>query len=485
MKKLFTLSFILLICFAAYAKPQLPAKPAARKAEDFRFITKIKQNHLSGIEKIKEFRNSFRLLGQYEHYWSGENYDTAARYDYIYNDTYSTDYFQKITSIFIGDGFALSTRETFFKDEASRDTLVLWQYSDFDTGNWVDYYRSKMRYDSHGNQILDLFEFWDEVASSWITTWGSKMDYVYDANGNMLSMSLTEYYGDDIWIPWLRVLYEYDSNNLNTSLIDQFWDDNEDKWVNDWREDYEYTGGGWSQVHYSFWDEDTEIWMLSGRAIDITWLNFEEFKWLTVRLQEYQGKNWVNAERGTATYNAHTNPTSTLWEVWESNDWIPYYRDSIVYDEFQNILLEKYEFWNGVEWIIEYGERFSYTYDSQNNMIAYTIDSWDWETNDWMKVLKMDQWFETLTSTSDPLTSQISMYPNPAKDFITIEHKMPSSTSVANIFIVDITGRMLLNLPFKPDATIQRVDISTLTPGVYILYLHSSNEIFSKKIIKK
>ncbi|MDO8896306.1 MAG: T9SS type A sorting domain-containing protein, partial [Bacteroidales bacterium] len=164
---------------------------------------------------------------------------------------------------------------------------------------------------------------------------------------------------------------------------------------------------------------------------------------------------------------------------------IPYYRDSIVYDEFQNILLEKYEFWNGVEWIIEYGERFSYTYDSQNNMIAYTIDSWDWETNDWMKVLKMDQWFETLTSTSDPLTSQISMYPNPAKDFITIEHKMPSSTSVANIFIVDITGRMLLNLPFKPDATIQRVDISTLTPGVYILYLHSSNEIFSKKIIKK
>lgn len=484
MKKLFYLTFILLIGIVAMAKPQLPAKPVAQKADDFRFLKKIKQNHFNEIEKIKEYRNSYRLLGQYEHYWSGENYDSAARHDYIYTDTYSTDYFQKITSIFIGDGFALSSLETVFKDEAGRDTLVLVQYNDFDTGDWVDYYRFIQRYDSHGNEIMYLYEFWDEFASIWIAEWGSKTDYVYDVNGNMLSMSIAEYYVDKSWIPWMQVLYEYDSDNLNTSRIDQFWNENEEKWVNEWREDYEYTNGGWSQVFYYYWDESAEIWMMSGRAIDITWLNFEEFKWLTVRLQDYQGKNWVDSERGIATYNSHTNPTYTLWEVWESSDWIPNYRDSVMYDDLQNILMQKNEFWNGVEWIINYGDRFSYTYDNHNNMTAYTIERWDLETNDWMKVLKMDQWFEILTSTPDSLTLQFSMYPNPAKDFIIIEHNIPTTASKANIFIVDITGKILLNLPFNLDKTIKHVDISTLKPGVYIIYLQSSKETSSKKIIK-
>jgi hypothetical protein len=485
MKKFFTLTLVLLAAIVIWAKPNLPVKPTTQKASDYRFITKIKQNNQNGIEKIKEFRNNYRLLGQFKHYWTGETYDSAARNDYVYANAYSTDIYQMIISVYTEEGFTPSYRETYFKDEAGRDTLTLVQYSDFNTGNWMDYFRFINRYDVHGNELLYMYEDWDETTNSWIGGWGSRFAYEYDANGNMLSMAIADYLFDDIWIPWLRMLYEYNSNNENISTIEQNWNDNDEKWVNSWYEVYELENGAWSQMHYSYWDEGSQTWILSGRAIDITWLDFEEFKWLTVKLQEYEGKNWLNSERGTASYNSAANLLNELWEMWESNDWIPDYRVSILYDDYQNILQVKSEFWTGIEWEIFDGERFEYTYDSYGNMTSYTWDFWDWETNEWMKFEKTDQWFEVITTIAKPGASQIMVYPNPANDFITIEYNTSKSGTAARFWIMDITGRVVLIPVLNPDITTQRIDISQLTPGTYILYLHNSTEAISKKIIKK
>lgn len=485
MKKIFTLIVVMLAGIAVWAKPQLPVKPELKKASDYRFVSKIKQSNQNGIEKIKEYRNSYRMLGQFEHYWSGEVYDSAARYDYVYADTYSADYFQMITSIYTGEGFTPSSREVYFKDEAGRDTLRLVQFSDFDTGNWIDYYRFINHFDTHGNQLLYMYEFWDELSGSWVAGWGSRFAYEYDANGNMLSMSIADYFGDDIWIPWLRMLYEYNVDNQTIIMIEQDWNENDQKWVNAWREDYEYAGGGWSQVLYSYWDDGSETWMFEGRAIDITWLNFEEFKWLTVRLQEYEGKSWVDSERGTANYNEYANLLIATWEMWESNEWIPSYRSSYLYDTYQNITQEKEEFWTGFEWQVSFGFRFGYTYDGNGNITAYTRDNWDWETNDWIKEMKMDQWFEVLTVISEPIASEMLVYPNPANDFITLELKITNAGIAPRLWVMDITGRVVLNLSFNLNNSIQRIDISSLTPGTYILYLQSTTESLSKKIIKK
>lgn len=485
MKILFTITLSLFMGLALWAKPELPVKPAAQKASDMRFVSRIKQNHYGGIEKIKEYRNSYRLLGQFQHYWTGESYDSAARLDFVYANTYTTDVFQMINSMYSGEGFTPVSRETYFKDEAGRDTLVLTEYTDFASGIWMDYYRFKMRYDTYGNQLLYMYEFWDEFTSSWIAGWGNRFTYEYDDNGNMLSMAAADYFGEDIWIPWLKMLYEYNSNNENISTIEQNWNEIDEKWVNSFREDYELENGAWSQVIYSYWSEGSEEWVLQGRAIDISWLDFESFKWLTVTLQEHDGADWLNSERGTALYNQATNPLNIAWEAWDTNLWVPNYRESYMYDEFQNVLQQKTEFWTGFEWMTAFGERYGYTFDAYGNMTSITLDNWDWETNDWLKVLKIDQWFEVLTSIAQKPATSLMAYPNPATDMLSIEFTLPSLAIIPELLVVDMAGRVVLRPILTADQSIQHIDISQLKPGAYILYLKNSQEAISTKIIKK
>lgn len=83
-----------------------------------------------------------------------------------------------------------------------------------------------------------------------------------------------------------------------------------------------------------------------------------------------------------------------------------------------------------------------------------------------------------LLSTSDiDNPKNTSVYPNPTKDFLNIK----SDTTVAKIELFDSMGRILqsLNQPGN------QINLQSLPNGVYIIKIHDSNGIHSKKIIKK
>ncbi len=80
------------------------------------------------------------------------------------------------------------------------------------------------------------------------------------------------------------------------------------------------------------------------------------------------------------------------------------------------------------------------------------------------------------TNIDDILATDISVYPNPAKNLI----KISSNNDVLNITITDISGNVLLK-----QNQAQSLDISGLPAGIYLIKIRTNDGIFTRKIIKE
>ena len=77
--------------------------------------------------------------------------------------------------------------------------------------------------------------------------------------------------------------------------------------------------------------------------------------------------------------------------------------------------------------------------------------------------------------------TQITVYPNPAKQELFVNS---SSVSLEDVKILDLKGRLIKTIQLDA-ANMQRIDISDLAQGIYILQMQSANQTFNKKIIKQ
>lgn len=87
--------------------------------------------------------------------------------------------------------------------------------------------------------------------------------------------------------------------------------------------------------------------------------------------------------------------------------------------------------------------------------------------------LKMD----ATASTEDIFASKVSIYPNPAQEFVTIS----SSVEINKAEVYNLLGKRVIN---SSKLSNNNLDISSLSKGVYMLKLTSENALATKKIIK-
>ena len=84
-----------------------------------------------------------------------------------------------------------------------------------------------------------------------------------------------------------------------------------------------------------------------------------------------------------------------------------------------------------------------------------------------------------LSLTEQEIESQIDIYPNPTKDFITINSKNP----VSKIEIFDMEGRLIQTITTKYE--INQLDFSRFSIGIYMLKIEINGISVTRKIIKK
>lgn len=77
----------------------------------------------------------------------------------------------------------------------------------------------------------------------------------------------------------------------------------------------------------------------------------------------------------------------------------------------------------------------------------------------------------------DNEVTTISVYPNPAHDFVTVE--TCHGASVQSIIVSDVTGKTILS------SSESRIDVSALSEGMYFITIITENQKFVEKIIKK
>ena len=210
-------------------------------------------------------------------------------------------------------------------------------------------------------------------------------------------------------------MYEYDDNGNKTEELTQDWNTDSAAWINNSKTSYEYDDDG------NKTEELQQIWYIDSAA-------------------------WVNNYKYLDKYNDNGDLIENIYQRWDvySTDWVNIDRSTYEYDDNGNKTLYTSQYWNGDDW-------FSYN-----------------KTNYY--------WSEFEVAGINDFGRNISIYPNPARKFITV-----SGISNAQISLYTIEGKLVK----YEKLTNNKIDLSNLSSGNYILKIESDAGIIIKKIIKE
>lgn len=97
---------------------------------------------------------------------------------------------------------------------------------------------------------------------------------------------------------------------------------------------------------------------------------------------------------------------------------------------------------------------------------------------------KVNQFENSKQNTSKKI--EVNVFPNPTKDFISIEYNEDLRKNLTSFEIVNIQGKSKLTLSQNTECPISKINVSNLEKGIYILVGKNQNEqtIFSSKFEK-
>lgn len=87
---------------------------------------------------------------------------------------------------------------------------------------------------------------------------------------------------------------------------------------------------------------------------------------------------------------------------------------------------------------------------------------------------------DIVSSASDSSIPEIKIYPNPARNYLTISN----SNKLEQIDILSITGVILWSEKFQSEEEIT-IPVSDLAEGIYLLSIHTKGGLYFRKFIKK
>jgi len=78
---------------------------------------------------------------------------------------------------------------------------------------------------------------------------------------------------------------------------------------------------------------------------------------------------------------------------------------------------------------------------------------------------------------------RIKLYPNPAHNYFVISNYKNVDIRTASVMVKDISGRTILTQRFNNNTSEQRIDISSLSKGMYLVNIITGDEVQTKKLL--
>lgn len=175
------------------------------------------------------------------------------------------------------------SRELIQYDTEGREIEEIYQFWDPVEAEWLPHEKTTITYSNTGEYAEIIFYYWEwdewepDYRLLWIHTDGRliqiyeewwdgqqwdvryRITYEYDNDANNI-LQLYEYYdeGEDEWFPDIRYLFSYDPAGNEIESVLQFWVDNEEEWVSYMRitREYDNRNNPIRNVFYTWGDQD-------------------------------------------------------------------------------------------------------------------------------------------------------------------------------------------------------------------------------------
>ncbi len=471
MKKI---TILLLVLFSLNAMATQYPLPASKRTPK---VSEIFGRNKKVVNDQKSAKTQFRVSQQMYHSWNGNGYDTMALVEYQYIGSNLVK--EKITKFYNGSAFLYNERELHYYDAMGRDTSIVFQHYNLVTQLWENFYKMTTKYDTYGNIVFSGIYAYQQPLGWTLGTAGMR-EYEYNTQGKITKITYSDWTGT-AWRYTDRELWEY-TGGLHTAVDNQIWESG--SWTNDSRQEYVYTNNAWSQVKSFTWSGTA--WLPRYWYKDITWYNFGEMKWTYLLMQEYVLGVWRNSDRAYGFYNSAGLPTRYEYQEYIGVNWVNYYRERWEYDTFNNITLEVSEEWIGAAWAISWGDKFIFEYNANNTIATEFYERWMENTKGWLKIHKLQNWYQNITAVSELPTarSSISIYPQPVREILSFDLRFAESNPKYQI--IDLNGRIVkAGILTMMESGSFELHVNDLNRGVYILSVIGSQHKTQHRFIKQ
>jgi hypothetical protein len=402
----------------------------------------------------------------------------------------------------------------------SKNKLLSETYQEYDNG-WITDYKDTFKYDSKNNLTEWLSEVWRD--NNWINS--EKYVYEYNAMNNLLS---------ELYIDWSRqnnewenidiFIFTYDDNNNVLTELYKEWEN--DAWKNNYKNTYTYNeiddrietelwenfyNNQWNYSYKGFFSYNEKNLLI--QYLQKQWRNGawgdryrEQYEYddndnktsITVSSFKSNDEVWEDSRKYLYSYNTHDNILSYIELYWENENWLNWKKELYEYDD-GDLIYTEHQKGDGLEWINNW--MFVFFYDDNHNCISGETYSYSFESGIWQSSnINFEVLYNNNQSTYktkrncynlklsysktpkpagieeiEPSTSEITIYPNPSKDYINISVE---NAEIKNVQIYNLTGKLV-----KQEKS-NKININDLPVGMYIIKVETEAGNCIKKVIK-
>ena len=387
------------------------------------------------------------------------------------------------------DKYAVLMSFTYDSDNLLTSTIK----KTFDGTSFINDEKNTSTYDVNGDKINSTYQLWN--GSAWFSSIVG--DYTFNSNHDMLTYVYTNWDGSSM-VNLSKGTYIYDVDSNLTSYTTETWDGA--SWVRSYR-----TLSTYDQFHHLL----------------------EEI------FQSWDGAYWVNGSRKTYVYNSTGYLLNLLDEEWDGAYWVKLFKDDYSYDAYNNLKDDYYYLWNvdSAQWYNSSHINNIYNVPSGHKISTSVVSDWNgssWNytskdifsynanniqinltqqlylNNNWEAKLIADYTFDgnsfkqsdrVMNYSGGAITSgdsiyyyfhtqvdnsgikelskkeiDISAYPNPATNKITIE----SEEAIKSLQLTTLNGQEVYNKLITDNSTKHIIDLSDFNKGIYFIRIETN-----------
>lgn len=360
------------------------------------------------------------------------------------------------------------------------DSMVL-EYFDRDKMAWGIESKYIVKYDGECRAVqLENFD----GSPSGVPNLSGRGSYEYNPAGQLVKMTWEDYNRtSSTWSYDYRSEFAYNSNGQLITETDKLYDTLTKTWVNDWKTETVYNQDGKVKEENEFyWDEDLNKWFHFYRT-----LYHYDGNEVTLTSEEYDEdlNKWEYSEQIVRVYNPLKLVLETIYErnvgmgIWDL-----YSRTQNSYNAKGDIISSETEYWDddGDKWEKSKKEEFAANenflfeesciphelsdYENYFNHQWKTWSMFGMEMNNWFQYGRGNLYYSNFTASVSSLNhkNNFTVYPNPSKDYITLEVKELSGE--ISLSIVNTLGATVKQVSLDSNSLIP---VSDLPSGIYFL----------------